>query len=93
MREFRSLSSRLFKENSPENLSVFSHSLEHYFFETKDANSRPERKFLTREIIPLAECEISQWIELTSIEPTMFHSFERTIAVTLAVNSSLLLMC
>ena len=39
MREFRSLSSRLFKENSPENSSVFSHSLERYFFETKDENS------------------------------------------------------
>ena len=39
MRDFRSLSSRLFKENSPENSSVFSHSLERYFFETKDENS------------------------------------------------------
>ena len=38
MREFRSLFSRLFKENSPENSSVFSHSLERYFFETKDEN-------------------------------------------------------
>ena len=39
MREFRSLSSRLFKENSPKNSSVFLHSLERYFFETKDENS------------------------------------------------------
>ncbi len=39
MREFRSLSLRLFKENLPENSSVFSHSLECYFFETKDENS------------------------------------------------------
>ena len=39
MREFRSLSSRLFKENLPENSNVFSQGLERYFFKTKDANS------------------------------------------------------
>ena len=39
MCKFRSLSSRLFKENLPENLSVFSQDLEHYFFKTKDTNS------------------------------------------------------
>ena len=38
MHEFRSLSSHLFKENSPKNLSVFSQGFERYFFKTKDAN-------------------------------------------------------
>lgn len=38
------------------------------------AFSRLERKFLTRGIIALAECEISQCSELTSIEPTTFRS-------------------
>ena len=39
MREFRSLSSRLFKENSPENSGIFSQCLERYFFKTKDESS------------------------------------------------------
>ena len=39
MGEFRSLSSRLFKENSPENSGVFSQCLEGYVFKTKEENS------------------------------------------------------
>ena len=58
MHEFRSLSTRTFEENSPENLSVFSQCLEGYFFKTKGrkfaAFSRPERKFLTGKITLLA---------------------------------------
>ena len=39
MREFRSLSPRIFREISPENSSVFSQCLERYFFKTKDESS------------------------------------------------------
>ena len=38
MCEFRSLSPQTFEENSPENLSVFSQCLEHYFYNTKEEN-------------------------------------------------------
>ena len=38
MREFRSVSAN-FEENSREKSSVFSQSLERYFFKTKDDNS------------------------------------------------------
>ena len=39
LREFCSLSLRLFKENLPENSSVFSQCLECYFFKSKEENS------------------------------------------------------
>ena len=65
--------SQLFKENSPENSSVFSQCLERYFFKTKD---EIPRIFETRLKIAYqrAECEISQCGELANIEPTTFHS-------------------
>ena len=54
-----------------------------------DAFLRPEQKFLARERIPLAECEISQCSALTNNVP---FSCEQIIAVMLTLYSSLLLM-
>ena len=71
MCEFRSLSLRLFKENSPENLGLFSQCLERCFFKTKDENS-PHFREQNENSLP-EECEISR-SELTSIEPTTFRS-------------------